>query len=52
VRYDGRDLYADYAELRYRIGVVPQDDVLHRQLTVRRALRFAAALRFADDVPR
>ncbi|HET8662065.1 MAG TPA: FHA domain-containing protein [Micromonosporaceae bacterium] len=52
VSYDGRDLYADYAELRYRIGLVPQDDVLHRQLTVRRALRFAAALRFADDVPR
>jgi ABC-type multidrug transport system ATPase subunit len=50
VSYDGRDLYADYAELRYRIGMVPQDDVLHRQLTVRRALRFAAALRFADDV--
>src|SRR5256886_1563979 len=52
VRYDGRDLYADYAELRYRIGLVPQDDVLHRQLTVRRALRFSAALRFAPDVPR
>src|SRR5690606_33507410 len=52
VRYAGRDLYADYAELRYRIGMVPQDDVLHRQLTVRRALRFAASLRFADDVPR
>jgi ABC-type multidrug transport system ATPase subunit/pSer/pThr/pTyr-binding forkhead associated (FHA) protein len=52
VSYDGRDLYADYAELRYRIGMVPQDDVLHRQLTVRRALRFAASLRFADDVTR
>jgi ABC-type multidrug transport system ATPase subunit/pSer/pThr/pTyr-binding forkhead associated (FHA) protein len=52
VRYDGRDLYTNYAELRYRIGMVPQDDVLHRQLTVRRALRFSAALRFADDVPR
>jgi ABC transport system ATP-binding/permease protein len=52
VHYDGRDLYTDYAELRYRIGLVPQDDVLHRQLTVRRALRFAASLRFADDVPR
>jgi ABC-type multidrug transport system ATPase subunit len=52
VRYDGRDLYADYAELRYRIGLVPQDDVLHRQLSVRRALRFAASLRFADDVSR
>src|SRR5690606_13243812 len=32
--------------------MVPQDDVLHRQLTVRRALRFAASLRFADDVSR
>ncbi|WP_051366990.1 ATP-binding cassette domain-containing protein [Hamadaea tsunoensis] len=50
--YDGRDLYAHYSELRHRIGMVPQDDVLHRQLTVQRALRFSAALRFADDVPR
>jgi ABC transport system ATP-binding/permease protein len=52
VSYDGRNLYAEYAELRYRIGMVPQDDVLHRQLTVRMALRFAASLRFAHDVPR
>ncbi|GAA1613476.1 ATP-binding cassette domain-containing protein [Catellatospora bangladeshensis] len=50
--YGGRDLYADYAQLRYRIGMVPQDDVLHKQLKVRTALRYAAALRFADDVPR
>jgi ABC transport system ATP-binding/permease protein len=52
VSYDGRDLYDNYHELRHRIGMVPQDDVVHRQLTVRRALRFAASLRFADDVPR
>jgi ABC-type multidrug transport system ATPase subunit len=50
--YDGKDLYKHYSELRYRIGMVPQDDVMHPQLTVRRALRFAASLRFADDVPR
>ncbi|GHJ48628.1 hypothetical protein Cs7R123_59700 [Catellatospora sp. TT07R-123] len=50
--YGGQDLYADYAQLRYRIGMVPQDDVLHKQLKVRTALRYAAALRFADDVPR
>jgi ABC-type multidrug transport system ATPase subunit len=50
--YAGKDLYENYSELRYRIGMVPQDDVLHRQLKVRRALRFAASLRFADDVPR
>ncbi len=51
VRYGGRDLYASYDELRHRIGLVPQDDVLHPQLTVRRALRFAARLRFPADVP-
>lgn len=50
VGYDGRDLYAEYADLRHRIGLVPQDDILHQQLTVRRALRYAAALRFAPDV--
>ncbi|NUP46960.1 MAG: ATP-binding cassette domain-containing protein [Catenulispora sp.] len=46
VRYAGRELRADYAELRHRIGLVPQDDVLHPQLTVKSALRYAAALRF------
>ena len=50
VLYDGRDLYAEYEELQSRIGLVPQDDVLHPQLTVGRALEFAAELRFADDV--
>ncbi|ONH31123.1 protein kinase domain-containing protein [Pseudofrankia asymbiotica] len=51
VRYAGRDLYASYDELRQRIGLVPQDDILHPQLTVRRALRYAAALRFPADTP-
>ncbi|MCL9796497.1 ATP-binding cassette domain-containing protein [Frankia sp. AgKG'84/4] len=51
VRYAGRDLYAAYDELRQRIGLVPQDDILHPQLTVRRALRFAAELRFPADTP-
>ncbi|MFD7321741.1 FHA domain-containing protein [Streptomyces sp. NPDC059875] len=49
VLYDGRDLYQDYAELRQRIGLVPQDDILHLQLTVRRALGYAAELRFPED---
>ncbi|MEU8029277.1 FHA domain-containing protein [Streptomyces sp. NPDC049099] len=49
VLYDGRDLYRDYAELRQRIGLVPQDDILHAQLPVRRALRYAAELRFPQD---
>ncbi len=49
VRYAGRDLYEDYDELRHRIGLVPQDDVLHTQLTVRQALTYAARLRFPAD---
>ncbi|OKK17757.1 ABC transporter ATPase [Streptomyces sp. CB00455] len=52
VLYDGRDLYRDYAELRSRIGLVPQDDILHTQLTVRRALAYAAELRFPQDTAR
>ncbi|QDY75454.1 FHA domain-containing protein [Streptomyces qinzhouensis] len=49
VLYDGRDLYREYAELRERIGLVPQDDILHTQLTVRAALGYAAELRFPQD---
>ncbi|MFD5711138.1 FHA domain-containing protein [Streptomyces pharetrae] len=49
VLYDGRDLYHDYPELRQRIGLVPQDDILHAQLTVHAALSYAAELRFPQD---
>ncbi len=49
VLYDNRDLYMNYAELRNRIGLVPQENILHTQLTARRALGFAAELRFPRD---
>ena len=49
VLYDGRDLYRNYAELRYRIGLVPQENILHTQLSARRALGYAAELRFPID---
>jgi ABC-type multidrug transport system ATPase subunit len=49
VLYDNRDLYTHYAELRHRIGLVPQDNILHTQLTAVRALGFAAELRFPSD---
>ncbi|WP_250401823.1 ABC transporter ATP-binding protein/permease [Streptomyces cellostaticus] len=52
VLYDGRDLYHDYAELCRRVGLVPQDDILHPQLTVRAALSYAAELRFPGDTAR
>ena len=49
VLYDNRDLYTHYAELRHRIGLVPQENILHTQLRPRRALRYAAELRFPGD---
>ncbi|WP_055556729.1 FHA domain-containing protein [Streptomyces sp. NBRC 110028] len=49
VFYDQRDLYAQFAELRHRIGLVPQDDILHKELTVDVALKYAARLRFPGD---
>jgi ABC-type multidrug transport system ATPase subunit len=49
VLYDNRNLYKQFAELRQRIGLVPQDDILHKELQVRTALRYAAKLRFPGD---
>ncbi|MCM6776146.1 ATP-binding cassette domain-containing protein [Nocardia sp. CDC159] len=49
VTFEGRNLHAEYEAMRSRIGMVPQDDVLHRQLTVRQALGFAAELRLPPD---
>ncbi|MDO3647240.1 FHA domain-containing protein [Nocardia mangyaensis] len=49
VTFEGHNLHAEYEALRSRIGMVPQDDVLHRQLTVRQALGFAAELRLPPD---
>jgi len=50
VTYDERDLYTHYDELRHRIGLVPQENILHVQLSARRALGYAAELRFPRDV--
>ncbi|MFF9352561.1 FHA domain-containing protein [Streptomyces sp. NPDC014734] len=49
VLYDHRNLYKQFAELRQRIGLVPQDDILHKELTVTKALKYAAKLRFPAD---
>ncbi|MFJ3600564.1 FHA domain-containing protein [Streptomyces sp. NPDC090126] len=49
VLYDNRNLYKQFAELRQRIGLVPQDDILHKELTVAKALKYAAKLRFPAD---
>ncbi|MGB7983270.1 MAG: FHA domain-containing protein [Candidatus Nanopelagicales bacterium] len=52
VVFADRDLNAEYDDLRSRIGLVPQSDLLHTSLTTRRALEFGAELRFpADTTP-
>jgi ABC transport system ATP-binding/permease protein len=49
VSFEGHDIHAEYASLRSRIGMVPQDDVVHGQLTVNQALMYAAELRLPPD---
>nr|WP_301148406.1 FHA domain-containing protein [Mycobacterium simiae] len=49
VTFEGHNIHAEYASLRSRIGMVPQDDVVHRQLTVNQALGYAAELRLPPD---
>ena len=49
VTFEGHNIHTAYATLRTRIGMVPQDDVVHRQLTVNQALGYAAELRLPPD---
>jgi ABC-type multidrug transport system ATPase subunit/pSer/pThr/pTyr-binding forkhead associated (FHA) protein len=49
VLYDNRDLYKHFAELRHRIGLVPQKEIMHTQITARKSLGYAAELRFPAD---
>lgn len=45
VLFNGVDLYRYYDRFRHQMGYVPQDDIVHPQLTVRQALYFSARLR-------
>lgn len=45
VEYDGVDCHQNLAAVRTLLGYVPQDDIIHRELSVRRTLRYAARLR-------
>ncbi len=49
VSFEGHDIHGAYASLRSRIGLVPQDDVVHSRLTVDQALNYAAELRLPPD---
>jgi ABC-type multidrug transport system ATPase subunit len=46
ITLNGEDLLARLTD----VGYVPQDDIVHRLLTVREALRYAALLRLPQDV--
>jgi ABC transport system ATP-binding/permease protein len=47
---NGHSLYQNYDVYRTDLGYVPQDDIIHLDLTVRQALDFAAKLRLPPDV--
>jgi ABC transport system ATP-binding/permease protein len=49
VLYNGQDYYKNLAAFSTQMGYVPQDDIIHRELTVERALYYAAKLRLPVD---
>ncbi len=49
VLFNGRDLYAHYDEFQGVVGYVPQDDIMHRDLTVGQALYYTARFRLPED---
>lgn len=52
VSVNGLPLYDNFRLLRTQIGFVPQDDIIHKRLTVERALRYAAELRLPAGTKR
>lgn len=50
ILYNGVDLYRNLSRLKSTIGFVPQEDIMHKQLSVRRCLYYAAKLRLPEDL--
>jgi len=50
VYINGENLHTNFNIYRTQIGYVPQDDIIHRQLTVAEVLRYAARLRLPPDI--
>lgn len=50
VRFDGAELDTVRSAYRQRLGYVPQDDVIHRELRVETACRYAARLRLDAEL--
>lgn len=51
VRINGVDSYQHPHAYAGRFGYVPQDDIIHRELTVQEGLGYAAQLRLPDGTP-
>ncbi|MGH8598342.1 MAG: ATP-binding cassette domain-containing protein, partial [Gammaproteobacteria bacterium] len=49
ILYNGVDFYPAFDMFRASIGYVPQQDIVHRGIKVRRALEYAARLRLPAD---
>ena len=49
VLVNGKNLYTHMDEYRSEMGYVPQEDIIHRELTVYSALDYAAQLRMPAD---
>jgi ABC-type multidrug transport system ATPase subunit/pSer/pThr/pTyr-binding forkhead associated (FHA) protein/ABC-type multidrug transport system permease subunit len=49
VLYNGQDYYATRASFSTQLGYVPQFDIIHKNLSVERALYYAAKLRLPSD---
>ena len=50
VLLNDESLYEEYGRLKQNIGYVPQDDIIHRDLTIHQALTYAARLRLPPDM--
>ena len=50
VLYNGKDYYHHLAAFSTQLGYVPQDDIIHRDLSVEDALFYAAKLRLPSDM--
>jgi ABC-type multidrug transport system ATPase subunit/pSer/pThr/pTyr-binding forkhead associated (FHA) protein len=49
VLVNGTDLYRQFDTFRTDLGFVPQDDIIHKELTAGKALDYAARLRLPGD---
>lgn len=49
VLINGHSLYANYAQFSTLLGYVPQEDIMHRELSVGQALYYSARLRLPPD---